>query len=205
MASRLFKGKGWKKFEEAMETAKDNLGQATASVEAEAAARGLFEAEAAPMYPPPQPTPSMSSSPSTGQQPLVTSHGLLLEAGAPSLSPRLHIDAGRMPESASTQATLASSVSPRIRQTASALRQRQMAAGAAGVPVAPYETVEGSNFGTASTAGGARDASGLGAEPIALTGCSGVAPADIGIPSFVCLVRRHLSPELDVHALVSHL
>jgi hypothetical protein len=82
-----------------------------------------------------------------------------------------------------------------------------MAAGAASVPVAPSETVEGSNFGTASTAGGARDASGLGAEPIALTGCSGsgIAPADIGILFFVCLVRRHLSPELEIHVLVSHL
>ena len=224
-----------KKLEEATETAAEGLGQATAAIEAEATARGLLEADAAPFFPqpsPPMPTASMLSAKPPGQQPIVTTTTRgPPEADAPSLSTHPQMAAGQPqpdPESASSQATLASSVSPRVRQTASALRDLHTAGAAGALPAtSPSEIITGSKFGAASAAGDDEAAGGsqggrpgqasLGAGDTTAPPVSGdIGPAGIGtmsvcimsVPFYSIVVRRNLSPDFRTlcrsHACVVH-
>ena len=208
ITSRLFGGKGLKKFEEATETANINLGQAAASVEEEATARGLPEADASSMLPslplskqagsPPALPPAASSrifleadsgpmsqsshpaAPELSQaQPAMGSSRGLFEADAPSLFPQRRAVAGAGDEAGSGK--LFSSLSPRVKQSASTLRSLTSAGGRYG----SGEVVHGSNFGAASTAGATGDAAGsslVGArdQDPADTSLVNRAPADIG-------------------------
>ena len=217
ITSRIFRGKGLRKFEEATEAANNNLAQAAASVEEEATVRGLLETDASgglslpPLSKPPGSPPALGLPPDTSsrvsletdsafmppsskpevsdasqvQTAMVSSRGLS-DADAPSVFQHRRTEAGADAEAGSGKPRLLSSLSPRVKQSASTLRSIT-SAGAAGGRNVSGETVHGSNFGAASTIGATSVTAGASLDgashqdPAPHTSTLNLAPAEIGL------------------------